>query len=82
MQTKLTLSLHDDVIADAKAYARKNRTSLSLIVENYFKFLMKKKPDAEKTISPTVKELTGIIQLPEDVDPKAAYTDYLTEKYS
>ena len=39
MDTKLTLTLNKDIIAEAKKYASDNNTSLSDLVENYFKAL-------------------------------------------
>ena len=82
MQTKLTLSLNNDIIADAKAYARGRHTSLSVLVENYFRFLTEKNIKKTKTVSQLVNELSGIIELPDNFDSKKKYTDYLTEKYS
>jgi len=82
MNTKLTLKLQKEVIDQAKSYAREHQVSLSLLVENYFKFLAGKKQHTDFELSPTVKELSGIIDLPENFDPKKEYADYLTEKYS
>lgn len=42
MNTKLTLSLDKNVIEDAKRYADDSKTSLSDIVENYFKAIVSK----------------------------------------
>ena len=39
METKLTLSLDNEVIKKAKLYAKDKQTSLSDMVENYFYFL-------------------------------------------
>jgi len=82
MTTKLTLSLNNTVIEKAKSYAKMNHTSLSVLVENYFRFLTEQKPKDTKTVSPIVSELSGIIDLPEDFDPKKEYRDYISEKYS
>ncbi len=82
MPTKLTLSLNNDIIVNAKAYAKKNHTSLSVLAENYFRFLTEKYIKETKTVSPLVNELSGIIELPDNFDLKKKYTDYLTEKYS
>ncbi len=82
MDTKLTLKLRKNIIEDAKNYARSHNTSLSALVENYFKSLTdreKKSDDLELT--PIVQELSGIIDLPEDFDEKAEYAKYLMEKY-
>jgi len=39
MKTKLTLSLQEDVIEQAKAYAKDQETSISSLVENYLKVI-------------------------------------------
>jgi hypothetical protein len=82
MNTKLTLKLQKEVIEQAKIYAREHQVSLSLLVENYFKFLAGKKQQSNSELSPMVKELSGIIDLPENFDLKTEYADYLVEKYS
>jgi hypothetical protein len=80
MASKLTLSLNQVVIQKAKEYALKNHTSLSLLVENYFRFLTKHSTN-KSTLSPIVEELSGVIKLPENIDIKEEYTDFLIEKY-
>ena len=82
MTTKLTLSLNQDVIERAKAYAKKNRVSLSLLVENYFRFITEKESKDPKAISPLVSELSGIIDLPDDFDLNDEYRKHVTRKYS
>lgn len=42
MKSKLTLRLDDDVKARAKEIARERGTSVSALVENYFKLLQRK----------------------------------------
>jgi len=82
MATKLTLSLNQDVIDRAKAYAKKNRVSLSLLVENYFRFITEKESKDQKVITPLVSELSGIIDLPDDFDLNDEYRKHIAEKYS
>jgi hypothetical protein len=77
MNTKLTIKLDKGVIEKAKDYVKKEKTSLSKMIENYLLNLTSKKPDFE--ITPLVKSLSGVIK-PVD-DYKKDYTDYLTEKY-
>ncbi len=81
MVKKLTLSLNRDVIENAKRYARRNKTSLSALVENYFRFIARKETPHEDTLSPIVKELSGTIKLPDDFNLREEYTTYLTKKY-
>jgi hypothetical protein len=82
MHTKLTLKLSKKVIDKAKGYAKSKHTSLSVLVENYFKSLAEEKENSEKELSPIVQELSGIIELPEGFDMKKEYTKYLIEKYT
>jgi hypothetical protein len=79
MDTKLTLKLEKMVIERAKDYAKKQHTSLSRLIENYLLSLTNE-PENEK-ITPLVKSLSGILDLPNDTDDKEGYGDYLTKKY-
>jgi hypothetical protein len=79
MDTKLTLKLEKMVIEKAKDYAKKQHTSLSRLIENYLLSLTNE-PENEK-ITPLVKSLSGILDLPNDTDDKEGYGDYLTKKY-
>lgn len=80
MDTKLTLKLNEDVIEKAKDYAKSKKTSLSALIENYLQKITTDKKDKKK-ITPLVKSLSGIIELPKDYDHKKDYTDYLMHKY-
>lgn len=80
MDTKLTLKLDEGVIEKAKLYARGKNTSLSNLIENYLQKLMDEKEPREE-ITPLVKSLSGIIDLPEDYDYKAENADRLITKY-
>lgn len=81
MNAKLTLKLNKRSIERAKRYARKNKQSLSVIVENYFNLIAEKDDIEEIEISPNVLELSGIIKLPGDIDLKNLYGKHLEEKY-
>ncbi len=80
MDTKLTLKLNEDVIEKAKEYAKAKKTCLSDLIENYLQKLTDDKK-SNKTITPVVKSLSGIISLPKDYNHKKDYTDYLINKY-
>ncbi|MEY4834750.1 MAG: hypothetical protein RI980_865 [Bacteroidota bacterium] len=80
MNTKLTLNIDDNVIEDAKSYAKNNSISLSKLIENYLLSLTKKKTKTTK-VSPLVESLTGVVSL-ENADYKKEYSDYLSKKYS
>jgi dsDNA-specific endonuclease/ATPase MutS2 len=80
MDTKLTLKLDQDVIEKAKDYAKSKKTSLSALIENYLQKLTEDKKDKRK-ITPLVKSLSGVIDLPLDYNHKNDYADYLINKY-
>ncbi len=82
MNTKLTLKLNKRSIERAKKYAKKNKQSLSGIVENYFNIISTKDLPNDIEISPNVLELSGIIELAEDINIKNIYAKHLEEKYS
>jgi hypothetical protein len=80
MDTKLTLKLNEEIIAKAKEYAKAKKTSLSDLIENYLQKLTIDKK-SNKTITPLVKSLSGIISLPKNSNQRKDYTDFLTDKY-
>ncbi|HET6227439.1 MAG TPA: DUF6364 family protein [Bacteroidia bacterium] len=81
MDTKLTLKLDESVIERAKIYARKKNTSLSHLIETYLNFLTTPLED-EDEITPLVKSLSGIIELPKDFDSKKNYKSHILKKYT
>lgn len=80
MDTKLTLKLNEEIIEKAKEYAQSKKTSLSALIENYLQKLTSDKK-SKHTITPLVKSLSGVINLPADYNEKKDYADYLTNKY-
>ena len=83
MNTKLTLNIEKDLIAIAKKYAQESRQSLSSLVQNYFKHLTADNKIFDNIeISPTVKDLSGIINLNKDYDYKEDYKKHIVDKYS
>jgi len=81
MNSKLTLKLNSSVIARAKSYAKKRNTSLSKMIESYLDSVTQPEKNDYK-ITPLVKSLSGVIELPSDYDYRKGYTDYLDQKYS
>jgi len=73
---KLTLRLNRRLIEQAKVYAAKHNISVSELVETFF---LRLEEMEEGSHTPLVCQLTGI--LPEDVDVKELYGDFLVEKY-
>lgn len=81
MQTKLTLQLDDELIARAKAHAKKRGKSVSQLVADYFRILEKveQKPPSKKKYSPITESLRGALRGAKvDEDD---YSRYLEEKY-
>lgn len=84
MNQKLTLVIEQELIAQAKKYAKKKGHSLSGLVENYFKVLTKTS-DTESDaieISPKVKALMGSIRLPDDFDYKKVLAEEINKKHA
>lgn len=81
MDVKLTLKLNSDSIQKAKNYVAAEGISLSRLVESFFESISS--PSAPRTTeySSLVRELDGIISLPDDYDFKADYEEYLSTKY-
>lgn len=80
MDTKLTLKLDGDIIEQAKTYAKKKNTSLSKLIESYLGLLVSPKENQE--VTPLVKSLSGVINLPKNFDLKKDYKKHLLDKYS
>jgi macrodomain Ter protein organizer (MatP/YcbG family) len=80
MDAKLTLKLEQSVIEKAKDYAKRQKTSLSRLIENYLLDITDEENTQEK-ITPLVRSLSGIIDLQNDYDDKKDYADYLAKKY-
>ncbi len=81
MTTKLTLTIEQDVIKLAKAYAQGKGRSLSELIESYLKTLTTKAPD-DSEVSLRVKKLSGSIKLSKGFDYKKSLQDELSKKYS
>lgn len=82
MNTKLTLTIEQEIIQRAKAYAKNKNRSLSDIIENYLKILTKEENAKEfKKLNPVVKSLKGSFKMPKNMDYKKELRNRLEEKY-
>lgn len=81
MNKKLTLTIDKDVIKKAKEYAQEEKRSLSSLVENYLKSLIKVEKVPKDEMSPELKALAGAFKQPENFDYKKELTKSLSEKY-
>lgn len=80
MDTKLTIKLDRTIIEKAKKYAKSKNISLSRIIESYLNAITRDEIQNEE-ISPLVRSLSGIIEIPDKFDFKKDYTDHLLNKY-
>ena len=82
MNTKLTLTIEREIIEKAKQFAKKNKRSLSDLVENYLKALVvEDKKEKERELSPIVSSLKGAFKMPENFDYKEELSKQLEKKY-
>jgi hypothetical protein len=81
MNTKLTLTIEHSLIDKAKKYAKGKGRSLSDIIQNYLKVIIKE--DNVKVIdsTPIVSSLRGAFKAPKDFDYKNELAKGLSEKY-
>ena len=81
MNTKLTLTIEHTLIDKAKKYAKDKGRSLSDIIENYLKVMIK--DDNTKVIdsTPIASSLKGAFKAPKDFDYKKELSKGLSEKY-
>ncbi len=78
MQTKLTLRLDDQLVKQAKEYAKKSGKSVSQLVAEYFS-LLHARPPSTSELTPSVRRLKGALTKSK-VDVQD-YQKYLEEKY-
>lgn len=83
MATKLTLTVDKVIIEEAKKYAKLQGRSLSNLIEEYLKSLVKKENEQEDfEISPIVKSLWGSVKpLPESKSDKDILAEAIFEKH-
>ncbi|MEW6088685.1 MAG: DUF6364 family protein [bacterium] len=81
MDTKLTLRLEDNLIRNAKKYAKGKGSSLSIIVSNYFRSILINLKE-ENIESPVLSEIAGILS-PRADNKKLlkSYKKHIEEKY-
>lgn len=88
MNTKLTLSIDNEVIKKAKEYANHQQRSLSDLVENYLKAIAVHEPTVRyenmefiKNSTPIADSLLGIISDLSEAEVEQARAEYLEQKY-
>jgi hypothetical protein len=78
--TKLTLSVEEDVVEQAKRLAEASKTSVSAMFTQFVRSAAVQ-PGRHIKIGPLTRQLSGIIELPPDKDYKELLTDALEDKY-
>ena len=81
MNTKLTLTIERSLIDKAKRYAKGKGRSLSDIVENYLKVIIKEEKAKVIDSTPIVTSLKGSFKAPKGFDYKKELLKGLSEKY-
>jgi hypothetical protein len=74
MKIKLTLTIEQAVIEKAKKYAKTKGCSLSDIVENYFKVIVKEEGVVHKEATPIADSLRGSFKAPDTLKSKKEMT--------
>lgn len=81
MNTKLTLTIEQSLIDKAKRYAKGKGKSLSFIVENYLKVIIKEEDKIVVDSTPIATKLRGAFKAPKDFDYKRELSKRLSDKY-
>ncbi len=79
MNTKLTLTVEKSIIERAKLYAKNTGRSLSEIIENYLATITEE--SSTKELSPKLKKIVGVVNLPEDFDEKQELRSAIENKH-
>jgi hypothetical protein len=81
MNTKLTLSIDENVIQAAKEFAKNNNRSVSKLVEDYLYTISKDSINNTKKNPRITNKLAGILKGYEYTDLKKDLTNHIENKY-
>ncbi len=81
MTTRITLTIEQEILEQAKKYANESGQSLSGIIEIYLESLSKKIAKNDIELTPLVKSLKGSFKAPENYDYQENISQSLSEKY-
>lgn len=82
MATKLTLSVDESVIRDAKEYAQKTGRSVSQLVESYLKAITHPTTKKKSKLPPHLKRWHGAFKIEDERDYKEMIAAAIGEKYN
>ena len=74
---KLTLSVPESSVRQAKHYARKNKTTVSALVDRFFCTL----DPQDSSNTPLTESLVGIAKMPNGMNEKEVLTEAISDKY-
>ena len=80
MNTKLTLTIEQELIRKAKEYAKNKNRSLSDLIKNYLKVLTKKEELTAK-LDPSIESLQSSFKAPKNFNYKKELQNRREEKY-
>jgi hypothetical protein len=81
MTSKLTLSVDPQVVARAKEYAERNKTSVSELVQTYLSIVTQPpKPERTKELPPVLASLRSLVK-DDGLDYREEYRKHLAAKY-
>ncbi len=80
MNTKLTLRMEKEIIAQIKMYAMEHDKSLSSLTETLYKSILTKENEEDTELTPIAKKYKGIIKN-DEVDTDIVKLSYLLEKH-
>ncbi|MBB4079900.1 hypothetical protein GGR28_002527 [Lewinella aquimaris] len=81
MNAKLTLTVDQSVIKEAKLYAVLHETSVSALVENYLRKITSGSVTDEKPEVSLVRSIKGIVSLPPENDPTKEFIEHSESKH-
>jgi hypothetical protein len=64
MTTKLTVSIENTLVRQAKKYAQSKNTSLSKLIERQLMMLIQRKENRKNILAPKTRKLLGSVSLP------------------
>jgi hypothetical protein len=81
MEIELSLKLNKDLANKAISFAAKKQTSVSELIESYLQLITSSEVENELEISSFVKSMSTGTEIPNDLDYKKEYSNYLTQKH-
>ena len=79
MMKKITLSMNEDIISEAKQIAEQNGKSVSALFSDFVRVLASKK--RRSRISPNAKKASGLVKRPVNKPDKEIVIEAILEKH-